>query len=209
MQEPRKAKLFWSRKPKGFLGMQSISAQAENRRFSSMKKRKFLRRDWQKRIKLRNRRKKLKWRRPKGRDNQMRLKRKGYAPVVSIGYGTKKSTRNLIHGKKPVIIYNLNELLAVQADKMPILSATLGAKKKIEIARKAIEKKIKILNFNPEKFLADIEKNKEDKKKAEEDEKKKKEKQAAKEKKVKEEKKKTEVKEEKKEEPENKGEESK
>ena len=169
-----------------------------------MKKRIFLRRDWQKRIKLRNRRKKLKWRRPKGRDNQMRLKRKGYAPVVSIGYGTKKSTRNLIHGKKPVVVYNLNELLTVQSDKIPILSATLGAKKKIDIARIAIEKKIKILNFNPEKFLADIERNKENKKKAEEEEKKKKEKQAAKEKK------KTEAKEEKKiEVKEEKGEENK
>jgi len=28
VQEPRKALLFWSRKPKGFLGMHSISAHA-------------------------------------------------------------------------------------------------------------------------------------------------------------------------------------
>jgi len=159
-----------------------------------MKNRKFLRRDWQKRIRLSNRRKKLRWRKPKGRHNQMRLKRAGYAPVVSIGYGTRKATRNLIHGKKPVIASNLNELLAVKADEIPILSSTLGAKKKIEIAKKAIEKKIKILNFNPEKFLADIEKKKEENKKAEEEEKKKKEKHAVKEKK------KTEAKEEKKEE---------
>jgi len=163
-----------------------------------MKKRIFLRRDWQKRIKLRNRRKKLKWRRPKGRHNQMRLKRAGYAPVVSIGYGTKKSTRNLIYGKKPVVVYNLNELLNVKANEMPILSSTLGSKKKIEIAKKAIEKKIKILNFNPEKFLADIDKKKKDKEKKKEEEKKMMEKHAAKEKK------KTEVKEEKKETEENK-----
>ena len=148
-----------------------------------MKGRKFLRRDWQKRIRLSNRRKKLRWRKPKGRHNQMRLKRAGYAPVVSIGYGTRKETRNMIHGKKPAVINNLNELLAVQATSIPILSSTLGAKKKIEIAKKAIERKIKILNFNPEKFLADIEKKKEGKKKAEEEEKKKKEKETAKEKK--------------------------
>jgi len=48
---------------------------------------KFLRRTWNRYTKLgRKRKKKQKWRRPTGRDNKMREKRRGYPKIVSVGY---------------------------------------------------------------------------------------------------------------------------
>lgn len=114
---------------------------------------KFLRRGWERYSKLGLRRKnKQVWRRPHGRDNKMREKRKGYGPVVSIGYRNEKTTRGKINEKNAVLIKNMNELLKLKAGEIAIL-AKIGNKKRIEIAKKAQEKKIIIYNLNIDKFL--------------------------------------------------------
>ena len=114
---------------------------------------KFLRRGWERYSKLGLRRKKKQvWRRPHGRDNKMREKRKGYGPVVSIGYRNEKATRGKIDKKNAILIKNLNELLKLKAGEIAIL-AKIGNKKRIEIAKKAQEKKIIIYNLNIDKFL--------------------------------------------------------
>lgn len=52
-----------------------------------MAKKKFKRRTWSRYSKLgRKRKKKQVWRKPTGRDNKMREKRKSYPKVVSTGY---------------------------------------------------------------------------------------------------------------------------
>jgi len=122
---------------------------------------KFLRRGWERYSKLGLRRKnKQVWRRPHGRDNKMREKRKGYGPVVSIGYRNEKATRGKINEKKAILVKNLNDLLKLKVGEIAIL-AKIGNKKRIEIAKKAQERKIIIYNLNVDKFL---EKNKEAKK---------------------------------------------
>lgn len=122
---------------------------------------KFLRRGWERYSKTGLRRKKKQvWRRPHGRDNKMREKRKGYGPVVSIGYRGEKVSRDKINDKKAVLVKNINELLKLKAGEIAIL-AKIGNKKRIELAKKAQEKKIIIYNLNVEKFLKE---NKEKKK---------------------------------------------
>jgi len=124
---------------------------------------KFLRRDSSRHSKLGHLRKKLqKWRRPTGRDNKMREKRRGYPKVVSIGYSKDKSLRGTIDGKKPVVVKNIKEL-EMAKDKLVVIG-NVGKKKKIEIVKKAKEKGIKIYNVNEKKFLKKIEKKKEEKK---------------------------------------------
>ena len=55
-----------------------------------MSKNKFLRRTSNRYGKLgKNRRKKQVWKKPRGRDNKMREKRRGYPQVVSIGHKKK------------------------------------------------------------------------------------------------------------------------
>ena len=63
-------------------------------------KKKFLRKDWRKYSKLGLRRKKKqKYKRAKGIDNKMRLNMKGNLKNISVGFKTKKLSRNLIDGK--------------------------------------------------------------------------------------------------------------
>jgi len=129
---------------------------------------KFLRRTWHKYSKLGRGRKKIQtWRRPTGRDNKMREKRRGYPSVVSIGYRKDKILREKIENKKPIIIYNLNDLKKIKKDQIAVIGK-IGKKKKIEILKKAQEIKIDIYKTNIEKFLKKSEnskiiKNKEDK----------------------------------------------
>lgn len=107
---------------------------------------KFLRRTHNRYSKLGKRRKKKQiWRKPTGRDNKMREKRKGYPVRVSIGY--KKGE----HMKK-IIISNPNELNSNDKNAV-IVVGNVGKKKKLEIAKKASEMKIKLSNLNSQKFI--------------------------------------------------------
>ena len=114
---------------------------------------KFLRRDSTKYSKLGKRRKKKQvWRRPTGRDNKMRERIKGHPVSVKVGYKTDKKIRGTIQNKIPKIIKNLRDLQDIQKNQIAIVGK-IGKKKKIEIAKKAEEKKIIILNLNTKKFL--------------------------------------------------------
>ena len=104
---------------------------------------KFLRRTWDRYSKLgRKRKKKQKWRNPKGRDNKMRERRRDYPKVVSIGY---KKPIN----KKLILIKNASELEKIKGKE--VMVGKVGKKKKIEIAKKAEEMGLKIKNFKLEK----------------------------------------------------------
>jgi large subunit ribosomal protein L32e len=129
---------------------------------------KFLKRTWNRYSKLGKRRKKKQvWRRPKGRDNKMREKRKGYPIVVNVGYKKKTSERKLVR-----VIRNIRDLEKTEKNEMVIIG-NVGKKKKIEIAKKAIKMKIPIQNINIKKFLKKSEKQKEtEQKKTEKKEKK-------------------------------------
>ncbi len=121
---------------------------------------KFLRRIWSRYSKLgRKRKKKQVWRRPKGRDNKMREKRKGYPKTVSVGYIGDKEVKGTIEGKKSIMIRNVKDLEMINKNEIGIIG-NIGKKKKIEIAKKAKEKGIPIHNLNIKTFLAEVEKRK-------------------------------------------------
>lgn len=108
---------------------------------------KFLRRTWSRYSKLgKGRKKKQIWRRPTGRDNKMREKRRGYPARVEIGY--KKSSKI----KKIFYIFNKSDFQKIKKDEI-IMVGKVGKKKKIEIAEEAKKQKIKLQNLNSEKFL--------------------------------------------------------
>ena len=112
----------------------------------------FLRRIWSRYPKLgKGRRKKQKWRKPKGRDNKMREKRRGYPVVVSIGY--RKNADKMGNIK---IISNLNDLKNISKEDLVIIGK-MGKKKKIGVLKKAIEMKIPIQNINAKKSLKKLE----------------------------------------------------
>jgi len=118
---------------------------------------KFLRRDAARYSKFGNGKgKKAKYRKPTGRDNKMREKRRGYAPVVSIGYRSEKNTRGLVKDMIPVIVMNASDLIKVKKDEIGVVGKC-GQKKRIEIVRKAKELKLSLKNINVDGFLKKLE----------------------------------------------------
>jgi len=119
---------------------------------------KFLRRTSSRYIKLGSKQKKKQtWRKPKGRDNKMREKKKGYPKVVSIGYQKQKDNQALVKGKIPTIVQNTKDLEKITKNEMVVLGK-IGKKKKIEIVKKAKEMKIEIHNLNVKRFLKKLDK---------------------------------------------------
>ena len=127
-------------------------------------KKKFLRRDWNKIIRLGGRRKKLTWRRATGAHNKIRQKWKGYSKSPSVGYKAPRKTRGFIENKKPIKINNMDDLITIKANEIGILSSTIGRKKRIDLAKKAVEINAHFANFDAVKFLEEIKKHEEKKK---------------------------------------------
>ena len=119
---------------------------------------KFLRRTSKLHSKLgRKRKKKQVWRKPTGRDNKMKEKRKGRPKVVSVGYKKDKREKGKIEGKKVIRVMNFKDLKRLKKD-MAIILGNIGNKKKIELVKYARENGIKILNVNTKKFMKKSEK---------------------------------------------------
>jgi large subunit ribosomal protein L32e len=114
-----------------------------------LKKPKFIRHDAHKKVRVG-----LKWRRPKGRQNKMRLHMKGYARGRSTGYGSPVEVRGLSReGLVQNIVSNIKELESLDPKKDGvILSRTLGLKKKQQIASEALAKGFSLLNVDDKKL---------------------------------------------------------
>ena len=122
-----------------------------------MAKKKFIRKDWKNYSKLGKRRKnKQKYRKGKGIDNKMRLKIKGHLRNINIGFRSEKKTRYNVNGLRPVVIRNLEALKNLNKKEIGLIG-NIGYKNKAEIADYALKNKIRLLRFNPEKFLKKIE----------------------------------------------------
>ena len=88
------------------------------------------------------------WRKPKGIDNHMRLSVKGWPHLVRVGYRVPKQVRYLHpSGYRDVLVHNLAELerLSPETDAARLASG-LGRKKRIELAKRARDLGLRILN---------------------------------------------------------------
>ena len=94
--------------------------------------------------------KKLKdvWRKPKGIDNHMRLKRKGWPKSVTAGYRSAKKVRGLHpSGFNERLVYNLKDLETIQPQQAIRISQSVGRRKRAEIVKKAQELAIHVFNM--------------------------------------------------------------
>lgn len=100
--------------------------------------RKFLR-TGTRRYKRLGRKKIQRWRKPRGRHNKMREKRKGRPRKVEIGYRTSRKERGKINGKMPVFVKNLRDAEKVERDSL-IIIAKVGKKKRGGLLEKIKER---------------------------------------------------------------------
>lgn len=123
-----------------------MSSRDEKLKLIKKKRRiKFLRHQWWKFWKFVNN---PRWRRPRGKDNPLRLRLKGLPPRVSVGFGTPKEIRGLHpSGLRPVVVHNVRDLENLNpADVIVYVGRTVGRRKKIEILTKAKELGIMVAN---------------------------------------------------------------
>jgi large subunit ribosomal protein L32e len=97
------------------------------------------------------------WRRPKGIDNKMRMKIKGWPPTVNVGYRGPKAARGLHpSGYQEVLVHNLVELSKVNPKTQVVRVAhTVGKRKRVKIIAEAKKKKITIVNLKEIKEKAE------------------------------------------------------
>lgn len=88
------------------------------------------------------------WRRPKGLDNKIRMCRKGYPEVISIGYRSPRMVRGLHPSRlKEVLVHRVKELERLDPKKHCVrIASSVGRRKREEILKKASEMKLKVLN---------------------------------------------------------------
>ena len=100
-----------------------------------------------------------KWRQPKGMHSKIRKKLRGYRKQPSVGYSSPRLVKGLDKlGNKIIIINNLSSLKDVSTP--VILSSALGLKKKIQILKLCLEKKIQVLNVKDvHSFIKNVEEN--------------------------------------------------
>ena len=118
----------------------------EAKKITARKKPKFLRTDWHKKIRLgKGVKKNQKWHGAKGRQNKLRLNRKGRMQRPKVGWGAENDVKGFVNGMEVIRVENVKEMEAVKTGQGVII-AKFGAKKKAEIIKKANEMKLTILN---------------------------------------------------------------
>lgn len=98
------------------------------------------------------RKKKVKWKKPTGRDNSIRERIRGKPSAVSVGFKASRKESGRINGMAPVRVNSISDLEKMKKGEIAVIGK-MGMKKKLEIAKKMKEKGITSSNLNSEKLL--------------------------------------------------------
>jgi len=89
-----------------------------------------------------------KWRRPRGKDNKMRLQKRGWPPLVKVGYRSPRMYRGLHpSGFREVLVYTVSDLEGLNPKIHAVrLAASLGGRAKLRIYERALSIGLRVLN---------------------------------------------------------------
>jgi large subunit ribosomal protein L32e len=122
---------------------QSLRKLVKKRAKEKQKKPKFSRQESWRYVRL-----KKNWRKPRGLDNKMRKKVKGWPSIPESGYRGPKASRGLLPSSlMEVRVFNIDDLSEVNPETQAVrISHTVGARKRIEILDRAKELGVRVLN---------------------------------------------------------------
>ena len=87
-----------------------------------------------------------KWRKPRGIDNKLRIKRKGYGALPKIGFQGARKTRHLHpSGLREALVFTVNGLNGLK-NVVVRIGGSVGGRKRIAIIAKAKELGLRVLN---------------------------------------------------------------
>ena len=100
------------------------------------------------------------WRKPKGKHTKLRLHKGSRLPLVKDGFRGPAVVRGVHNsGLQMVLVHNMPQLLALKAGEHTAIIADVGQRKKYDLAKKASELNIALVNVKSiQKFLDTIEK---------------------------------------------------
>ena len=125
------------------------------RKEKKAKKPTFMIQDSHKRKRIRKR-----WGKPQGWQSKMRLNRRGYNKMVSVGYKSPKAVRGLSPaGLEMINVHSLQELSTINTETQGIIiGSAVGKKKKLALLIKAKEAGITVINFKDvEAYIKSVE----------------------------------------------------
>ncbi len=108
------------------------------------------------------------WRRPKGIQSKMRLRKKGHPRAVEKGWRSPKDVRGLSKdGLRQILVTNAAQISVLDSkNDGAIIAKGVGLRKRLMIIEEAGKKGIKLLNANPEKIMRKEAERKEQKEKS-------------------------------------------
>src|SRR3989344_7252291 len=90
----------------------------------------------------------LKWKKPRGKHNKIRLGKGGKRARPKIGYANTNNLKYKINNLMPFMIKNENDISLIDKNKhIAIISKNLGTKKRIPIIKKLLDSSMQVANI--------------------------------------------------------------
>jgi len=111
------------------------------------------------------------WRRPRGLDDKVKKRVKGWPAAPNVGYRSPREVRD-VHpsGRMEVAVYNVGDLSMIDPEaQVARIGRTVGGRKRTAIVEEAMKRGIRVLNLGKSRQIAELEESEAEEEKAEED----------------------------------------